>query len=207
MLQFRTTAADTLRRSSDPRVIGYAEYIWCRPYLALVPDSCLVVDNGSGVAVGYIIGTASTSDFVDSWRKTWFQQLEADGLKKPRPDEKIGWNEDLPNALRLICHSPEQMLKEEQPKLLADYPAHFHIDILPDYHRKGFGRKLIDAFFTKLRTKNVKGVHLIMAGDNVAAGKFYTAMGFDRFPQVLVEGASNEQGRTRDNSIWLVKSL
>ena len=173
----------------------------------MVPDSCFVVDNGSGTAVGYIIGTASTSEFVNSWRNTWFKRLEADGLEKPRSDEQIEWNENLPNALRFICHSPEQMLKEEQPNLLADYPAHFHIDILSEYHRKGFGKKLVDTFMTELRKRKVKGVHLIMAGDNVAAGKFYKAVGFDRFPEVLDERASNEQGRTKDNSIWLVKSL
>lgn len=173
----------------------------------MVPQHCYVVDDGNGKAVGYIIGTPKTADFVRQWQKLWIPQLQADEVHKPGEGEDIEWNENLANALRFICHSPEHMLKEEQPRLMADYPAHFHIDILPEFQRKGFGQKLIQTFCAEAKTHGANGVHLIMAGDNFAAGKFYEAMGFQRFPEVLDDGKSGELGRTTDNSVWYVKKL
>ena len=90
---------------------------------------------------------------------------------------------------------------------MQKYGAHFHIDILPDYQRNGMGRKFIDIFCSSAQKQGAKGVHLIMAGDNITAGKFYEAVGFQRFPRVLDNGKSGENGKTADNSIWYCKNF
>ena len=105
-------------------------------------------------------------------------------------------------------YSPEaELLHSDFPDLLKEYPAHLHIDILPEYQRMGFGKNLMEAFCEKLRHDEVGGVHLIMAGDNVEAEKFYGKVGFRRFPMILDGGASKEQGRHSNTSIWLVRKL
>ena len=58
------------------------------------------------------------------------------------------------------------------------YPAHLHIDILPDYQSKGIGSKLIKAFCDNLREQNVKGVMLIVGTENEGARRFYERNGF-----------------------------
>ena len=58
------------------------------------------------------------------------------------------------------------------------YPAHLHININPEYHGKGIGRKLMDIFHDTLSDHKVAGLHIVTTpkSDNV---KFYRACGFD----------------------------
>ena len=65
----------------------------------------------------------------------------------------------------------------------------------------------MEALVTKLRGQSVRGVHLVMAGDNVAAGKFYEAVGFERFGEVVDGGKSGEQGRDEGGGVWYVRKL
>ena len=117
------------------------------------------------------------------------------------------WNEDLPGALRHILFSPEGILHRDFPELLQKYPGHLHIDLLPAYQKKGYGRQLMHKFCEKVHQAGGNGVHLIMAGDNVGAERFYGRVGFGRFPEILDGGSSGEKGRDLNRSMWLVKAL
>ena len=117
------------------------------------------------------------------------------------------WDQDIPGTLRHILYSPEGTLHRDFPGLLWKYPGHLHIDLLPAYQRKGYGRKLIERFCECIREAGGKGVHLIMAGDNVDAEKFYGRVGFSRFPEILDGGSSGEEGRDVNRSVWLVRAL
>ena len=172
----------------------------------LEPEVCFVVDDGEGTAVGYLIGTPNTANFVKKYRDIFIPYLQLEGVLPPGLDEPFGWNENLPNALRFIAHSPENLLHEEEPQLLKDYPAHMHIDILPKYQKQGLGRKLIDAFTAAMNREGIKGIHLLMAQANVEAGMFYARTGWQRYPKVLDRGLSGEEG-VRDNTTWLVKHV
>ncbi|HHM01794.1 MAG TPA: GNAT family N-acetyltransferase, partial [Caldithrix abyssi] len=66
------------------------------------------------------------------------------------------------------------VLREE----LRDYPAHLHIDILPEGQGRGMGRKLMEAFMTTLRKKNIPALHLEVGLSNSGAIAFYRRMGF-----------------------------
>jgi hypothetical protein len=63
----------------------------------------------------------------------------------------------------------------------------------------------MDIFCRKLRRDGVKGVHLVMATENLN-GMFYERLGFVRFPFVLNGGKSGEKEQ-HPGEIWLVKSL
>lgn len=58
------------------------------------------------------------------------------------------------------------------------YPAHLHIDILPEYQSKGYGAEMIKTLLSKLKEMNIPGVMLITNRDNKGAIRFYERLGF-----------------------------
>ena len=146
--------------------------IFAVPYVTLEPEHAHVLDDGTGTAVGYVLGTADTARFVQRYRDEW---LPATAGRYRHPPEPAVTRED--NMLRLREH-PEHMLVPE----LAAYPAHLHIDLVPEWQGKGWGRGLISAFLTGLRAAGVPRVHLGMAVANVSARAFYDRLGFTEIP-------------------------
>jgi ribosomal protein S18 acetylase RimI-like enzyme len=61
--------------------------------------------------------------------------------------------------------------------LIAQYPAHIHIDIYPSHHRRGIGRMLFDAHEAHLKEINCPGYHLFVGSSNENAARFYSALG------------------------------
>ncbi len=59
------------------------------------------------------------------------------------------------------------------------YPAHLHIDILPQYQGQGYGTKMLETLFKKLKENDVKGVMLMASGENDGAIRLYKRMGFE----------------------------
>ncbi|WP_175984914.1 GNAT family N-acetyltransferase [Microbacterium tenebrionis] len=64
----------------------------------------------------------------------------------------------------------------------AEYPAHLHIDLLPEAPGQGAGRRLIQTLFTELRRRGVPGLHLGMDPANTSAAAFYERLGMQRLP-------------------------
>lgn len=155
--------------------------------------------------MGYVVGTPSTKDYIRRYRAEYLPALDAEKFPSPSAALSATWAGELPRALLQQLYTPEELLHEEFPALVERYPAHLHIDLLPEYQRKGLGRQLMDAFCETLRRAGAKGVHLVMAVENENA-LFYERMGFERFPFVLDGGVSGEEGRHL-GGIWLVKDL
>jgi GNAT superfamily N-acetyltransferase len=61
---------------------------------------------------------------------------------------------------------------------LADYPAHLHIDLLPDYQGKGYGRALMQRMFAALADDGAPSVYVGMVTANTDARTFYDRLGF-----------------------------
>ncbi len=64
------------------------------------------------------------------------------------------------------------------------YPAHLHIDLLPEYQNGGYGSKMIQLLMEDLKSKNVKGLMLITGIWNEGAIRFYKRNGF----KILLKG-------------------
>jgi GNAT superfamily N-acetyltransferase len=205
---FKATAGNDLQKGGDA-VLEIASYIWCRPYHLLAPGTSFVLDNGTGRVTGYILSVPDTTAFVTWYRSTYLPYCHAYGIDPPemKDGKPPSWSEDLAGALRALVYSPEEMLHREYPHLLEQYPAHLHIDILPEYQRQGWGKKLMEELVSRLREQGVRGVHLVMAGDNVAAGRFYEAVGFETFDEVVDGGKSGDKGRDAGGGVWYVKKL
>ena len=125
--------------------------IFAVPYVTLEPEHAHVLDDGTGAAVGYVLGTADTARFAQRYRDEW---LPATAGRYPEPRTRPS----PPTTVLLLHHHPERMVLPA----LADYPAHLHIDLLPEWQGQGQGRGLIGAFLAGLREAGVAKVHLGM---------------------------------------------
>ncbi|AWB85615.1 GNAT family N-acetyltransferase [Mycetocola zhujimingii] len=139
--------------------------IYALPYVDREPELAFVVDNGERV-VGYVIATADTREFALWFAETWW----------PTVAHKYSGTGAAEAPVVEGVTDPRRMLIDE----VDEYPAHLHIDLLPDAQGQGFGRRLVDALRAALAERGVRGLHLTMGADNVNAGAFYERLGFSR---------------------------
>lgn len=66
---------------------------------------------------------------------------------------------------------------------LAEYPAHLHIDLLPQAIGGGHGRGLMEGFLNRLRELGVPAVHLGVSRKNQRAIGFYGHMGLEQIAE------------------------
>lgn len=150
--------------------------IFARPYVLLEPELCFVLESEQRVC-GYILGVADTARFVQRYRAEWLPELQRKYVHVDPPrnrDERI----------RHLGFVPELMLIPE----LERYPAHLHIDLLPEYQRRGFGRRLMQRLLRALHERGVPGLHLSLAAANTAARAFYDRIGFRELPSSTKAG-------------------
>lgn len=143
--------------------------IYAGPYLELEPEHAYVLDNGER-AVGYVIGTASTPDFVAGYRREWLPKLRS-RYEPPAGDPASEEERKLADLF-----NPERMLRPE----LAPYPAHLHIDLLPEAQGGGYGRALVERFLASVGATGAPSCHLTVRPDNPGALQFYVKTGWQR---------------------------
>ena len=137
------------------------------PYLFLEPEHAYVLDNGER-AVGYVIGTASTPDFVAAYQERWLPQLRA----RYQPPSGAPLTEEE-HRLDVMFH-PERWLLPE----LAPHPAHLHINLLADYLGSGHGRELINTFLASVAAAGAASCYLGVRQANLNARRFYAKLGW-----------------------------
>ena len=163
----RTGAAgeDATHLLRDPTLQGH---LYAGPYLALAPELAFVVEDGDGVA-GYILGAADTAAFEDRLEREWWP-----ALRRRYPAYRTDGGAVLDDLLIALMHSPART----RPELVAAYPSHLHIDLLPRLQGQGWGRRLIDTLVERLRAAGSPGLHLGVATANTKAQAFYRVIGF-----------------------------
>jgi len=139
--------------------------IFALPYVDLEPETAFVVDTGERVS-GYIVAAADTRAFVDRYRRDWLPAF----MEKYRAVE--------PSGILDLGLDPDRMIIQE----LDEYPAHLHIDLLPELQGQGMGRLLMRALLAELRERGVPGVHLGVSPSNTNARAFYKRLGFEPLP-------------------------
>jgi ribosomal protein S18 acetylase RimI-like enzyme len=146
----------------DPDLLGH---VYVGPYIVGSPELALVVVDDAGVA-GYCLAVADTRGF-EAWAETaWWPVLRA---QHPQLDEV---SEDA--AITALIHRPQPAPEA----VVADYPAHLHIDLLDRMRGLGLGRVLIERQLAALRSMGAAGVHLDVALANDNARAFYRHLGF-----------------------------
>lgn len=155
---------DATELFDDPRLLGE---VYVGPYL-MMPSGIGFSAIEGGVPSGYVLATADTRRFEAECEADWWPPLRA---RYPVPATDSA-TEDA-EVIALIHH----------PELAADavvarYPAHLHIDLLPGIQGKGVGRGIMDRLLDELRARRVPGVHLGVDARNHRAIGFYQHLGF-----------------------------
>lgn len=135
---------------------------YCDYYIEREKENCFVAVNEENKAVGYIICAESYDRFDECFFKEYLTRI---------PEEN--------QSQRYYAENSAVM----QKKYKNDYPAHFHIDILPEYQRMGIGHWLIDTLKEHLKSKGIKGVMLSVSTDNLKGVAFYNKYGFELLEQ------------------------
>jgi len=163
---------DATGKFADVRLLAD---VYAGPYLYLEPDLAFVLADGQR-PVGYVLGTADTAAFVESYRNEWLPRFAS-----TRPAPRAGpttatatgtGDEYLLGAL----YQPERMLGP----VLSNFPAHLHIDVLPAYQGGGHGRRLIETFVGAVARAGAGGLHVAVSPTNTRAHGFYLRVGFKR---------------------------
>jgi GNAT superfamily N-acetyltransferase len=162
------SGTDASHLFSDPDLIGQ---FYAAPYAVLEPELCFILVS-SGLPYGYILGTKNSEKFYHRCEKEWFPPLRE---RYPRP---VFDNNSLEHRIIQLIHAGHKPNED-----LKSYPAHLHIDLLPETQGKGMGRKLIEIFNQKLKEIGVSAVHLLVGKKNAGAVQFYERVGFQQIKE------------------------
>ncbi|GAA1995615.1 N-acetyltransferase [Microbacterium pumilum] len=145
--------------------------VFVLPYVERHPELAFVVETDDGRVVGYIVGTPDTAAFEDWFHDEWWPER---GEPWPRPEAEVSRQDGI------LIYAYSRRAGAEPYS--AEYPAHLHIDLLPEAQGQSWGRRLIDTLVAALRERGVSGLHLVAASDNVGAVAFYPRVGFTPIP-------------------------
>ncbi|KAK8112466.1 Acyl-CoA N-acyltransferase [Apiospora sp. TS-2023a] len=181
-------------------------------------DSSDPSSSPGGQVVGYCIGTPEVYAFADRY-PSYTTSILSTAVAPPPPlaspdeeDPEPFWIPDdttltpsgttplaakkpNPAALIRLAHDPRKLLQlDSGPSGLPaqGWRATMHIDLLPAYQRRGWGRRLIDAYLRSVQASGEdygKGAWIGIAPDNAGVVHFYEKVGFR-----LATPSSSEEG-------------
>ena len=128
----------------------------------------LILEDDQGPC-GYIMGVLDSQTYYQWMHSEWLPKIRVD-YKKPTGDPDT-WDE-TEKITNLLFHPVSQ-------RLLPDYPAHLHIDLLSRAQGKGQGKLMMDRFTDYLRYNKILGLHLELSSNNKRAFNFYSKYGMD----------------------------
>ncbi|PKS10961.1 hypothetical protein jhhlp_002720 [Lomentospora prolificans] len=207
----RVTLPDSL--SCSPGAVKVAPYVWAHQFTHLSPSTCFVLDDGTGKAVGYVVGTPSIPDFVASYPSFISTILSRDIPKPegprrswsiPKGEENAGQVD--PQCLAQMAYDGRWLVWENREGLVSEYGATLHIDLEEKWRADGWGKKLVEEYVKAVRASweatggpgegGGRGVHVIIGGENGKVVGFYERCGFK-----LLEGGEKE------GTIWMGRKL
>ena len=147
------TAAKEIKDTPSKALRTLLMYNRC--YTRTQNSSSFVAEDENGRVVGYILCAESLPKYL----KGFFELQEI---------FKISFTSGIVSFFEAV--SPAAFS--------VKYPAHLHIDILPEYQGQKVGTALMSALKEKLVSDNIKGVMLCVGKGNVRAIEFYKKNGF-----------------------------
>ena len=130
---------------------------YCDYYIEREKENCFVAADEDDKAVGYILCAENFESFIHCFREEYIPRIPEDQT------DHIGY---------------AKASTAVQEKYKNEYPAHLHIDIMPEYQRMGLGHKLMDTLLSHLKDKGIKGIVLSVADFNDKGIAFYKKYGF-----------------------------
>jgi ribosomal protein S18 acetylase RimI-like enzyme len=145
--------------------------IFVLPYVARHPELAFVVEADDGRVVGYVVGAPDTRAFEEWFRREWWPRHSG---RWPQPEAERTRQDGI-----LIYAYGRRAGAEPYGDT---YPAHLHIDLLPEVQGQGWGRRLIETLSAALAERGVSGLHLAASTGNTGAIAFYPRLGFTPLP-------------------------
>ncbi|MBR6779951.1 MAG: GNAT family N-acetyltransferase [Clostridia bacterium] len=129
---------------------------YCDYYIEKEPHNCFILADNSDRAVGYILCARDFTPF---------------------------WNTFLQEYMPRLAYNPAACRDAENSTVLHrqfknEYPAHLHIDLLPEAQGHGYGPQLMETLFSHLRKQNCRGIMWCVWEQNERAQRFYERQGF-----------------------------
>ncbi len=153
------------------------------------PESAIVVVDKSNEVHGYLLGCKDT------------EQPYKKGLDPDSIYIHDGWakfNIVRPGTAGFVVRSTvdgimDLVTRKQSPSALQihdpEYPAHLHVDLLPEARGQGIGRHLVWLWLKHLQALEVPGCHLQTVVENPGAVEFFTKQGFEQVkPDLLIPG-------------------
>ncbi|HEY8577491.1 MAG TPA: GNAT family N-acetyltransferase [Devosia sp.] len=167
---------DASPQHADPKLVGH---IYSAPYGVLEPEHVWVAEDDEGVA-GYLVGTHDTDAFAARQERSWWPTLRTQYDEVPEQDLTAA---DLMRlkAIRQPEHNPGD--------LVAEYPAHIHMNLLPRIRGQRVGSRLLEHWIADAKAAGVAGIHLGASSGNTGGVAFWTKSGFTPL-------------RTVDRTVW-----
>lgn len=158
--------ADASALYDDPALLGE---VFVGPYLAFAPELAWVYADDDDRARAYVLGVADTRAFEARLEADWWPSLRARYPLDPAPANPHD------REIVALIHAPDRRPDD----LVAAYPAHLHIDLLPDVQGGGRGGAMLRTVLDGLRDAGASGVHLGVSRRNAHAIGFYRHFGFE----------------------------
>ncbi len=141
----------------EPIIANRVAKMYSTYYVCECTDFCFCLADENDKAVGYILCEPDYKRFSSLYRSKYVPEI----FKLHKKDGLMAWTLPVPYSVFGL-----------------KYPAHLHIDILPEYQSKGYGSKMVNALLDELKRCNIKGVMLCADKENVGAIRFYKRLGF-----------------------------
>lgn len=136
---------------------NFLYYLYNDYYTEFEPESCFVLADDNDEAVGYVLCAKDFDTYYETFDKFFMPRIV-----------QLGFKYHFMTLSEILVH-----------KIAAKkYPAHLHIDIMPDYQGQGYGRKLISALKNHLKELGIPYVMLSVGATNKGVIKFYEKNGF-----------------------------
>ncbi|MDM9625041.1 GNAT family N-acetyltransferase [Rhizobium sp. S152] len=155
----------------------YPGLIWALPYLTFNPETALVLTR-LGKVVGYAVGAVDTASFEAELERAWWPELRRQFTDKMPSAPGDGYVLDY---IRRPEISPSE--------IVSHYPAHLHINLLPEAQGKRLGTTLLEELLISLKIAGAHGVHLGINHMNEPVADFYRKLGFNeiaRLPSIVM---------------------
>ncbi|MBW1251174.1 GNAT family N-acetyltransferase [Pantoea allii] len=162
-LETANAGKDARNHYSDPEYPGQRFAV---PYARFAPDFAFVLEV-EGEVMGYVVAAPDTRAFEAQLEHHWWPQLQ---------DKYRDRTASAPYDSKILDSIRQPDRADAQ--LVAQWPAHLHINLLPPVQQGGWGRKMIAHELAALRQAGVKGVHLGVSLQNEQVCAFYQRMGF-----------------------------
>lgn len=145
-------------------------------YTSYEPENFFVAtESETGKVIGFICGTPDTLKQEIRFREKMIPRI---GLhffgytswRYPRTFKTVF------GLLRFYISDREDAGDE---RVIAKYPAHLHINLLPGFQSQGTGTRLMKHFEAHMWDLGIQGLHLGTTNKNLKAVPFYQKMGFE----------------------------